>query len=340
MSDIFISYSSADRERARLFAQVLEQRGWSVWWDREIPPGRAYDDVIEEALEAAKCVVVLWSKTSTASGWVKNEASDAMQRKVLIPALIDAGVKIPLEFRRLQAADLSRWQGEASTEFQQFCDAIASNVQGGTPPPPTPPQPGPHPPPAPVPPPFVPPMPGPDPIAPAKSRGSKALWIGAGFGVLVLGGIASMVSEHSEDRQVPTPTLDVAPPGNIATVPAPSPAIDANGAPGTMLAFRDHALSYKARFTMTGPNTPARLSLDVYDGKTGKSLGHRELLAYGHVDAPGRNVFSAQVEVDGDSVTAGRHAHTLNLVFEQQPDGNWPLVKNCSKPGDCYDVPH
>ncbi len=340
MSDIFISYSSADRERAHLFARVLEQRGWSVWWDREIPPGRAYDDVIEEALEAAKCVVVLWSKTSTASGWVKNEASDAMQRKVLIPALIDAGVKIPLEFRRLQAADLSRWQGEASPEFQQFCDAIARNVQGGAPRPP--PQPAPRPPPDPVPPPFVPPVPGPGPVVPAKSRGSKALWIGAGFGVLVLGGIASMISDRQDDRNRPAAPADIAPLGNIAPAPAPAPAptIDANAGSGTMLMFRDHALSYKGRFTMTGPNTPARLSIDVYDGKTGKSLGHRELLAYGHVDAPGRNVFSAQVEVDGDSITAGRHAHTLNLVFEQQRDGNWPLVKNCSAPGDCYDVPH
>jgi hypothetical protein len=69
MSDIFISYASADRERARLLADALAQKGWSVWWDRTIPPGEEFDQVIEEALDAAKCVVVLWSKTSTASSW-------------------------------------------------------------------------------------------------------------------------------------------------------------------------------------------------------------------------------------------------------------------------------
>ena len=57
MSDIFVSYSSADRARAAMLARALEVRGWSVWWDRTIPPGRQHDEVIEEALAAARCVV-------------------------------------------------------------------------------------------------------------------------------------------------------------------------------------------------------------------------------------------------------------------------------------------
>ena len=40
MSDIFISYASADRERAKLVSVTLDRRGWSVWWDRTIPPHR------------------------------------------------------------------------------------------------------------------------------------------------------------------------------------------------------------------------------------------------------------------------------------------------------------
>ena len=173
MSDIFISYASADRERAGLMARALEARGWSVWWDRTIPPGRQFDEVIEEALDAARCVVVLWSKASTASSWVKTEAAEAMRRKALIPALIDVDVKIPLEFRRLQAADLSRWHGEAATpEFDQFCAAIADSVAPGPPgpqplpPPPPPPRPRPEPPPPPDPAPPDPAPPGPRPPGP------------------------------------------------------------------------------------------------------------------------------------------------------------------------------
>jgi hypothetical protein len=113
MSDVFISYANSDRERARELANALSARGWSVWWDRNIKAGQAFDEVIEHELEAAKNIVVLWSRASIASEWVKNEAAVAAQRRVLVPALLD-DVKIPLEFRRKQTADLIGWEGDPS----------------------------------------------------------------------------------------------------------------------------------------------------------------------------------------------------------------------------------
>ena len=128
MGDIFVSYASADRDRARAVAQALTEQGWSVWWDRTIPPGKQFDEVIEEALDSARCVVVLWSKASVASQWVKTEAAEAMRRKILVPVLIE-DVKIPLEFRRLQAADLSTWTGGTThEEVQKFFASIGTNV--------------------------------------------------------------------------------------------------------------------------------------------------------------------------------------------------------------------
>ena len=47
VSDIFLSYDSFDRSVAHIFADALEARGWSVWWDREIPLGKRFDEVIE-----------------------------------------------------------------------------------------------------------------------------------------------------------------------------------------------------------------------------------------------------------------------------------------------------
>lgn len=51
MTDIFISYASEDRDRAEALANVLAALGWSVWWDRKIIAGQAFDHAIEAALE-------------------------------------------------------------------------------------------------------------------------------------------------------------------------------------------------------------------------------------------------------------------------------------------------
>src|SRR5262245_35764678 len=127
MADIFISYASADRDRARVLADALATQGWSVWWDRTIPPGRQFDEVIEEELAAAGCVVVLWSRASVASTWVKTEAAEARDRRMLVPVLID-DVKIPLEFKRVQAADLSQWRAGPDPQFDEFCGAVARQL--------------------------------------------------------------------------------------------------------------------------------------------------------------------------------------------------------------------
>jgi hypothetical protein len=106
-----------------------------VWWDRKIIAGQTFDQVIEHELETAKSVVVLWSKASISSEWVKNEAAVASERGVLVPALIDS-VKPPLEFRRKQTADMVGWDGELShAGFQALCDGVAAktNIAGTAP---------------------------------------------------------------------------------------------------------------------------------------------------------------------------------------------------------------
>lgn len=109
--DIFLRYARDDRERVKMLAHTLESLGWSVWWDRRIPAGKRFAKVIEEQLDASRTVVVVWSKISIHSDWVHTEASEGLRRDALIPVLIDA-VTIPLEFRRMQAADLIHWQGD------------------------------------------------------------------------------------------------------------------------------------------------------------------------------------------------------------------------------------
>jgi cytoskeletal protein RodZ len=128
MAEIFISYARADRGKAETLAQALGQLGFSVWWDREIPPGRTFDEVIEEALADARCVVVLWSRESVKSEWVKTEAAEAAKRRILLPILADE-VTIPLEFRRVQSARLTDWQRlTANPDWNQVTQAMAGLV--------------------------------------------------------------------------------------------------------------------------------------------------------------------------------------------------------------------
>ena len=97
MAHIFISYAKEDREQAAAVARALESLGWQVFWDRSILPGKTWDEVIEEAIEAAGCMLVLWSRNSVASEWVRVEAGEGFDRKILIPVLIEEA-KIPLQF--------------------------------------------------------------------------------------------------------------------------------------------------------------------------------------------------------------------------------------------------
>jgi hypothetical protein len=132
MADIFISYAKEDRLRVEPLARALEAKSWSVWWDQNIPPGRSFSQVIEEALNAAKCIIVIWSNKSIDSDWVHNEAAEGARRKILVPVVIEK-VQIPFEFRRIQAANLIDWNAESThTGFNILIDAIAQLVEPQT----------------------------------------------------------------------------------------------------------------------------------------------------------------------------------------------------------------
>ncbi len=110
MSDIFNSYAAEDRDHAQRLAEKLEKEGWSVWWDRTIPAGSHFYKVIEDALESASCVIVLWSKHSVESTWVCAEADEGLKRSILVPVRLDEAAP-PLPFRQIQTADLNDWRG-------------------------------------------------------------------------------------------------------------------------------------------------------------------------------------------------------------------------------------
>lgn len=128
MRDIFVSYAQGDRDFAQRLVSKLREEGFSVWWDPEILPGGSFDHAIEEAISQVHCVIVLWSRKSIKSDWVKSEAEEAMERGILLPILMD-DVKIPMGFRRIEAARLIDWKGDASDpEFRLVAKALARRI--------------------------------------------------------------------------------------------------------------------------------------------------------------------------------------------------------------------
>lgn len=140
---LFVSYSRQDLARARPVIALLEGAGFDVWWDGRLEGGENYLQTTETALETAQCVVVLWSATSVASHWVRDEAQRGRERGCLVPLTID-GTMAPLGFRQFQLLDVSGWDGApGSPEAERILVAVRARLGGDGPAPapdPTPPR--------------------------------------------------------------------------------------------------------------------------------------------------------------------------------------------------------
>jgi tetratricopeptide (TPR) repeat protein len=130
MADIFISYASEDRNRVRPLADALQARGFKVWWDRSLASGQDYTAVIERELKNAKAVVVVWTQSSAASAFVRDEAGRARDEGRLVPVMLD-NVQIPLGFGAFQAEDFTRWNGGANAPQMQILEeALKAKIEG------------------------------------------------------------------------------------------------------------------------------------------------------------------------------------------------------------------
>lgn len=112
MADVFLSYARPTVNQARRLAAVLRNAGFSVWFDENLPAHRAYSDVIEEHLEEAAAVVVLWSEEASRSQWVRSEANRAREKGTLVQLRLD-DARLPMPFDQIQCADLRGWSGSA-----------------------------------------------------------------------------------------------------------------------------------------------------------------------------------------------------------------------------------
>jgi hypothetical protein len=137
MNEIFISYKREDETRVGRLVRALEGTGLSVWWDRGLPSGESWREQIQTALDAAKCVIAVWTHESVGPSGdiVRDEAGQAKRRGVLVPVLLDRGDP-PLGFGEFQAVDLTHWKGSPRDPFfKDLCAAVTAKLEGRAVPP-------------------------------------------------------------------------------------------------------------------------------------------------------------------------------------------------------------
>ena len=115
MADIFISYKREDRPLVRPLVRTLQERGFTVWWDSRIETGENWITLIKRALDAAGCIVVLWTPQSVGpdgiylSEVVTAEAEQGRRKNILLPVRMQNGPRPWLHELRNEE-DLSNWQ--------------------------------------------------------------------------------------------------------------------------------------------------------------------------------------------------------------------------------------
>jgi TolB-like protein len=135
MSDVFVSYKAEDRARVAPLVQALEAEGLSVWWDPQIAAGSEWRHDIQEELDRARCVIVVWSRKSVGpeGRFVRDEANRAQRRGTYLPVRLD-DVEPPLGFGELHAISLHGWKGKRTDgRYRKLLEAIRAVMAGKRP---------------------------------------------------------------------------------------------------------------------------------------------------------------------------------------------------------------
>lgn len=109
-ADVFISYSSEDRDRIDPIVRLVRaMKNDSVFQDfMSIRPGEKWAHQIMEALEHCRTILVFWCEHSAASGWVRQEYEAGIAaNKEMIPILLD-DTDLPEPLRAYQWLDFRK----------------------------------------------------------------------------------------------------------------------------------------------------------------------------------------------------------------------------------------
>ncbi len=130
--DVFISYSTQDKEAAFAVCHILEQNGVRCWIaPRDVSPGDKWGDAIEAAIKGCFVVVVLFSEFAAVSQWVNGELNVAFdEQKHIIPFRLD---KTPLTGQSRVMLGQRHWieaYPDYKTKFSDLVSAVCPLLGG------------------------------------------------------------------------------------------------------------------------------------------------------------------------------------------------------------------
>ena len=114
--DVFLSHNSRNKPQVRELADALEERGLKVWLDeRELVPGRPWQDALEEVIRTAKSAAILVGADGMGP-WEVAEMRGCLSEFVarqlpVIPVLLPGAPNqpdVPLFLAQLSWVDLRR----------------------------------------------------------------------------------------------------------------------------------------------------------------------------------------------------------------------------------------
>jgi hypothetical protein len=135
MSNIFMSYSSRDRDFVRQLVKDLKLLGHRPWFDEEtIQVGDSIPGAIQEGLSSADFLVVVLSKPAVESKWVEKEWQakywdEVNERRITVLPVVRDDCELPA---MLKAKRNANFRESYAVGFYQLCQAIERPLQPST----------------------------------------------------------------------------------------------------------------------------------------------------------------------------------------------------------------
>jgi hypothetical protein len=121
-SPVFISHASADLDVARQVEATLHAAGFDPWLDySDIRVGALLGKQLRQAIEESVAVILMWSKTASASRWVATEVLTAFHlQRFIIPCVLGEA-ELPQFLSRSVYFDLRKQQEDV---FERLVEQV------------------------------------------------------------------------------------------------------------------------------------------------------------------------------------------------------------------------